>query len=279
MLKEIWDNRTKLVRALYQLRNETYFSNGSNTIETDIANEVYEKITSNIFADYISLDEENFITYKYSKSVIERRKKRIGSYLNTHFSHYPEVERDLYRNKLLSYLIDSVTGFQIVYGAEVTNAYRNEFGGNSCMTETPEYVLLYEKNPTKVGMLQYRGNISARALIWHTDEGETVIDRIYPNSGVHIDLFIKYAKENGYKYRTTQCTGESSFTDGERRFSYTVTLDNNVDVYPYIDTFIYGRIRNGKLILSNYCDDDYDLIFSDLCGCYEEVEIEDEDDF
>ena len=133
--------------------------------------------------------------------------------------------------------------FEVVHGEPVMDMFKsgNTDAPSSCMVGK-EFPILYVDNPDKVGMVKIKlGNVlRGRALIWNTDEGRILLDRIYPSDGgSHIEAAINWARNNGYdwkpiqKYRTP--TAESAI------YSVTVKLRRSViDFgYPYLDTFAY----------------------------------------
>jgi len=156
---------------------------------------------------------------------------------------------------------------QIVSGESIVDYYRESFGGSSCMTgENRKNILkLYADNPDKVKLLIYENGIKARCLLWNTDEGETVLDRIYPNDGHHIAAIEQWAQSKGY---ITRCThglpcGDVKLSDG---IEHTITLPDP-GIYPYLDTFHYGEIDGRDLILSNIAGT-YEYIFECTDGNY-----------
>ena len=145
---------------------------------------------------------------------------------------------------------DAADFIKVVRGKEVMAAYKAAVGAHSCMTESnADKVELYADNPDKVGLLVYDdGRYQARAVVWNTDEGETVIDRIYPNNSPIRDAIITYAKEHKWVYR---------LTDGadDRRLSTQKALHVTVQhhfKFPYMDTFIWAApTGENAVVLSN----------------------------
>jgi len=122
-------------------------------------------------------------------------------------------------------------------------------------------VQIYENNPDKVRMVVY-GNNEARALLWNTDEGSVVMDRIYPCDGIHVNFLHNWAGENGYVYRVnTSSNGGIGLSDGN---SYHITLRHR-GVFPYMDTFRYCEISERKVIVSNNYSFG-NVILEDTCG-------------
>lgn len=135
----------------------------------------------------------------------------------------------------------------------IVAAFENEFGGHSCMTGgCAEYVQVYEENDN-IQLLKYTsfGGKRARAVVWTTDKGETILDRIYPNSGAHIDRIHGWAKEQGWLIRETNGLpeGDVRISDGKR---HTVSVTSDSGMWPYMDTFRFADGDESEATLSNW---------------------------
>jgi len=139
-------------------------------------------------------------------------------------------------NDAVNYLWDTYKGgygatYEIVEGKNIYYAYEDGYGANSCMTGEDAYkVTLYVENPEKIKLLKYSDKLGhkARALIWHTDQGVVVLDRIYASSKHIIPIVEEWAKTNGLVPR-----GELSI---EKPLTVTVKRPSDKRM-PYIDTF------------------------------------------
>jgi hypothetical protein len=78
-----------------------------------------------------------------------------------------------------------------------------------------------------------------RALIWTTDDGRSVVDRVYPSdNGSHTNALHLWCEENGYDYKKIQSSSDGCLKSD--RMDYTVTMVPPEDgVFPYLDTFKY----------------------------------------
>jgi hypothetical protein len=156
-------------------------------------------------------------------SITDAEADRVGQLVGDHFP-------DSY-----DYTFDVVRGL-------VQQAYRDADVGDmhSCMTGG-SYVRWYDENPDKVGIVKIMqgSNYVGRALIWNTDQGVTVVDRVYPsNNGPHTNALHKWCEENGYDYKTSQTYNDGCLKSG--RMDYTVTMAPSEDGdWPYLDTFKY----------------------------------------
>lgn len=157
-------------------------------------------------------------------SITDVEADRMGQLVGNHFPNS------------YNYVFEVFRGF-------VQQAYRDSTGEmRSCMSgESSRYVRWYDENPEKVGIVKILqgGDYIGRALIWTTDQGDTVVDRVYPsNNGPHTNALHRWCEENGYDYKTCQSSCDGHFHSS--RTDYTVTMvppENNE--FPYLDTFKY----------------------------------------
>ena len=95
---------------------------------------------------------------------------------------------------------------------------------NSCLINKKELLELYVKNMSKVGLATLwdgdnkNRKLRARALIWETDQGGRVMDRIYFTNSSDEDLFKQWAyknnmyhKKNQNSYQTTKFENKNFF--------------------------------------------------------------------
>ncbi|MCK9371287.1 hypothetical protein M0R04_15345 [Candidatus Dojkabacteria bacterium] len=157
-------------------------------------------------------------------------------------------------NHVIATAVDTEKIISLVQGDEIENLYKEHFAYSSCMSgDSARYTRLYANNPDKVSLLCLRfGDITGRALVWETEEKVTVVDRIYPNSGVHIDMIREFAQSRGWKMRSHNGSpdnyGSDKNIDGK---TYYVKLKNNTDYFPYSDTFRYLTSEYPYIILTN----------------------------
>jgi len=199
-----------------------------------------------------SCDDPRQISYapepKYFDNDTRRRKCRIGRFLSG-----PAKERGLSFTRAEIARISNIFGqhfpdsrdytFEIVRGSgAVFDAYateENQIWG-SCMYRKP-YVRWYGENEGKCGVIKImQGDIYAgRALIWHTDQGVTVVDRVYPsNNGPHTNALHRWCEANGYDYKTSQSCCDGYLKSGRHDYTVTMRRSQSGD-YPYCDTFKY----------------------------------------
>ena len=233
--------------------------------ERDWINKCVGLIDFDGFSHYVgfSLDDPSRVSFADKPENAWNASRRIKSTLGRYIRRRMKIGSDKISDETLAEFcflvfgesVDLEKDMKIVYGQEVMEAYRRGVGKSSCMTgDDAELVELYVKNPDKVGMVIY-GHDQGRALIWNTEEGERVLDRIYPNDGRHISVYHRWAMKNGVAIRVGQSLPDCGTVaiDG-KRIVYTVKMDtSNVDKYPYLDTFHTGTFSDGEdsLLLTN----------------------------
>lgn len=129
-------------------------------------------------------------------------------------------------------------------GMDIQYAYRDQVGGYTCMSGiSNSNTALYANNPDKVALVVFKdavtGNLS-RALLWTCDSGKRVLDRIYPNTGEHVDKIRGWATDQGYLNRVQNGAPHSEriteLSDGSVQ---QITL-KVAPRFPYLDTFCWG---------------------------------------
>jgi hypothetical protein len=154
-------------------------------------------------------------------------------------------------------------------GKKITENYRDEVGGHSCMTEeNAEFTRLYEMNPDRFEQLVaiYR-NDSARAIVSTLDNGKKFCEpQPYGTSEFLRAKLREYRKEKGWD----KPLEEELIITG---------LDFEDGCVPYMDSFYYYRIENKKLNIYATQPNKYDgtldnqngyLENSSYCTCCED---------
>ena len=184
-----------------------------------------------------------------------------------------DVER--FVNSYKSYFNYDSTKLQIVEGEDVRKYYLEDnyfrpdgyrYGTlwNSCMrqSERNKFMNFYVMNDVKMLVLFSDDNkVRARALLWEgvkefdSDKTYKFMDRIYTVYDHDVDIFKKWAKENGYLTKWEQNAKTELYVDvdgnPERKHLYLVLDKHNLSWYPYLDTFKYynpfkGRFSNSQ---------------------------------
>ena len=175
---------------------------------------------------------------------------------------------------------DDDSKFEIYKGAKLRSGYEsNNYVNldknsnslmNSCMNDCLDFLDLYVDNAKLLVLLDDDDYITGRAILWETDQGINVIDRIYYAVESDYYKFIKWAKDNKYAYKMTNNSHCCSFfiNGTEQKSKLTVTLKKpieNYGEYPYMDTFMYAK---GKK-LSTYTFEGSYYSLRDTGGEYE----------
>jgi len=170
----------------------------------------------------------------------------------------------------------------LYYDGENYSEYAGGNLSNSCMRGmNPETFDIYRRNPDKVSMIVALDSVHrvlGRALLWKTDNIGLCMDTIYGKDEIR-PMFIKFARENGIRYKASQSCHHHSFEmlDGESTIEgdyASVTLRHwDFDEYPYMDSLYY---LDGSVISNRRPDGQYRELRS-TDGTYEELNEEVED--
>jgi hypothetical protein len=167
-----------------------------------------------------------------------------------------EIIRDDVLAKLSEIIVTSiwkeVEGVERLYGAEIVEAYRL-YKGSSCMNgDRCKYVEIYahNNNASLLVSREPRANRPvAKALLWTSDSGELLLDRLYANDDYYekgMDI-VRFARNLG------ACIGEKLFS---RQYfkGHQVTLDySKCEYLPYIDSFCTiskNNVEDSTIVLS-----------------------------
>lgn len=210
--------------------------------------------------DYYIYSNDNSIIYKKNRTKIKIGKlikKLYGDKYEN--SGKPGEDIESFVNIFKSYR--DVSKFEIVSGYDINFWYNekqysvdehdNSVLNNSCMRyeECEDYIDFYSGNGVKMLILKDREDnnlIRGRALLWELDKpsGRTFMDRVYTVLDSDIELFIQYAKKEGWLYKSHQ---------NSKPYTYIVDPINNTrselemevwgisepSSYPYLDTLSY----------------------------------------
>ncbi len=227
----------------------------------------------------MSLDVPGDVSYAYRPEDRYDSKRRRRLSLDKYLSKYHRHLCDSFSG--IDYVCRSFRGaahasvsrsrvdgmIRVVYGPELAEAYRQEWGGHSCMTgfcsDRQRYIDHYALNPDRVGLaLLYPDGFDAepvaRAMVWHTDQGITVLDRRYPNNTDWSMLIQLWAQHRGYAIRKGDALPntshpidwlpyEDSPVEPEQVLTATLDFTESRDV-PYQDTFCWGGVSGDQLI-------------------------------
>lgn len=146
---------------------------------------------------------------------------------------------------------------------------------NSCMRQPDrnKFMTLYSVNPVKMlVLLTDDGQVRARALLWdeikefNSNNVYKFMDRIYTVYDHDVDIFKKWAKDNGYLTKWEQNAKSELYVDidgnPERKHLYVILENHNLSYYPYLDTFKFYDTYKGRFSNSQNYNFDYVLVQS-----------------
>jgi hypothetical protein len=153
--------------------------------------------------------------------------------------------------------IEVVKGDDIVkwYDAANYNSVRGNLGASCMANKHPIYFGIYSKNP-QVSLLILKNNddkLVGRALLWELKNGEYFMDRVYCLTPYDENIFVKYANENNYTYRSNgNNIGFRYYRNGKEisEPKLFVELDEcDFKRYPFLDSICF--LNNDTSVLSN----------------------------
>lgn len=276
-----------------------------------IVSETDKTITGNVYVLFKKIDgEECIVINKSAIEYVDnekiwqtsRNKIKIGRFTRTLLKSVgvevgSELERfiNLYKSTY-DVVKDKMKQFDVVSGDDIKYWYFDEqyVSGdgtlnNSCMADVgPEFFEIYSRNDVSLVILysdggeidektgKYKSNkIKGRALLWNATKGDGSVikfmDRVYTVQDSDVDLFIQYARSNGWWYKKIQnsipnasiSNGKKSITDPSM---FVKLKQSEFEYYPYCDTFCY--LVTDYKILSNEMNDDTDKELRDTDGSF-----------
>ena len=272
-MDKLLEARDVLISALVKT-NEKYHANDYN-IYMDIIQPIIED-KDNFYLS--TADEVGKVTYARDKSDKFNEKKRIKTSFRRFLRRQLDINSHKYSDdwlnrfgcEVLSFLpFDLDSRIKLLKGNDIVKYYASTFI-NTCMTGKGNSLKIefYSKNADRIQLAVMDNFI--RAFVWLTDEGIYVMDRIYPSGNIDAEtMFRKWATSKGFKLRSNPSSVVSVAADVvyiEDDLRLNVTVIKNA-VYPYLDTFRFGKVNQSNIILSN-SSLDKDVIFTRANGGY-----------
>jgi hypothetical protein len=241
----------------------TYVPKGKATILSDSGNKWAK--TNRINAKFVRAIKKLPFRYKYSNRFYEQLNNAVVA------AYVTKVEfKVVSGDDIIKYYDESS------YADEETASL-----GSSCMrySHCSDYIRFYAVNEDVVKLVvafNQEEKVVGRALLWNTNCGTAVMDRIY-GTDIMVEKFKKYAIDNGYVHKENQSYSDNdSWVNGDGCFSeeYRVTV-KNIRTMPYMDTFKYtDGIDSDTMIINN---DSGCYEFTDTDGARETFEGDDDD--
>ena len=272
----------KKIGYTYNYNQPEYNSNGfiDNVIE-------YKGITyclvifNNFFKSVVNL-EGLIVKPAYGSDIWTKSRQniKIGRIIKTLLNKYDpsqeftKSEIEDFVNKYKSQFSienDSMKRFDLVSGTDIAKWYSssNYYGsrysqrgtlGKSCMASVSStYFDIYVKNPDVCKLLILKSKdddlIVGRAIVWKLNSPDiTFMDRIYTIEESDVNLFRKYAIENGWEYKLKNDSSEHSLdlvsSKGINTYvelNVKINKSQNYRNYPYLDTLCFFHPESGLL--------------------------------
>ena len=241
-----------------------------NNINKPFADKLLQFLSSDNIPDKVTIDSIDYTSdddktltgyFKDREGNSKARKFKVGKLLT--YVGLPKNEFKGYEiEELIAHLKKGTTeDFKVVDGEDILKAYHCENYDEgetmgSCMryASAQSYLKIYTDNPNEVKCLVLlnpnNGKVRGRALIWHMDNDQYFMDRVYVTNNSYRNLFNIYKEENNISGRANS----------------TVTLENGgeYDEYPYMDTFEYYSPSNSEL--SSGADHEDSIRLQDTSG-------------
>lgn len=217
-----------------------------------------------------------------------RVKIKYGSFVNKLFKNVPPKDVEKFSSLIKSIVDQPDYEFKVVCGDDIRSYYHGSHHastrgslGVSCMRHDncQNYFNMYTDSPEikMLMMVDLRGRILARTLLWHLDEKNGLdeefkfMDRIYSTKDDQFHLFYDWAKKNGYAYKEKQSWNTPyrfKFKDDIFHKKMKIKLTNPPHMYakenggyglPYLDTFKWMNLKDGTLYSYKPDEEPYDL--------------------
>lgn len=267
-LDSILESRKKLIVAMKKAAESISMSYVSQNVICDAIDKI-QKDSLNLNLS-VSVDDPTKVAYSKPGTTA-----RIKTSLQRYFRRQLEISSDLVSDAQLDrycsavYLLldDSLNAkVKLIAGDGISGFYSSTNIGSCMVGSCHSYrTALYSLNPDKVKMAVFDNCV--RALLWTCDGGEIVLDRAYPSGHWGVSFIRTWATNNGYLLRDAAdfLTEGYNNTISDKN-SHIVTL-NHTGIFPYMDTFKYGKIEGPKVILSN--DEKFgNIMFTSTDGSY-----------
>lgn len=199
-----------------------------------------------------------------------RRSTTVGRYL------VRQIRADtVLHDKLLSAFANAVTAalsnptIEVLEGDDIMRAYRDS-KAESCMSgpDADKVELWAVSDCTKLVVCE---ELSARALLHRSVDGDYYLDRCYPNNSAGSAVLRHWARSRGYWVRSCDGCVFDHFTHATRGKATAVTIDtcvgvDEIDLWPYADTFKYLRIDDGGDVVLSTDSRLHEYVLNSCCG-------------
>jgi hypothetical protein len=209
-----------------------------------------------------------------------RQSLRIGKFVNTLFDDFSDKSIDSFVNAFKAEIAATqiynrfklVSGEDIRYWYAGSNYYNDPSSGGgqlggSCMRydgkitgerdrNCQPYFDIYCKNPERCKMLiltHQTDKLLGRAIVWgplRKPTDKIFMDRIYTVRQSDVELFKKYAMDQGWIYKYNQDAHDFSYMENGSRIQKSLAValtPKDFKTYPFMDTLKYYNPTTGRL--------------------------------
>ncbi len=197
-----------------------------------------------------------------------RQEMSVGKIVNKLFPNvFKPSDVEQFVNDFKAEIGKFFSSFRLVEGDDIrkyylVDNYESQQGdiNQSCMRykNAQPFLDIYVKNPDKCKLLILMSDkdpnkIKGRALVWfgvRKPTGRNYMDRIYTIHDADKNLYINYAIENGWLYKTRQVMGDASYIDNGKSVHSSVAIQlepREYKYYPSLDTLSYYTPGTGRL--------------------------------
>lgn len=216
----------------------------------------------------VGMLSDSHIDIKQSWEAKGRQEITVGRLVNKLFPNkFNQKEIDEFVNNFKTEISKYFTKFRLVEGEDIRKYYLlDNYESNrgdinqSCMRgkDAQKYLDIYVKNPEKCKLLVLMSDkdikkIKGRALVWfdlRKPLGKIYMDRVYTINQADVKLYIDYAKEHNWLYKSDQVMHDVSYFDNDKKINSSVTIQLKpikFDTYPSLDTLQYYTPSTGRL--------------------------------
>lgn len=221
---------------------------------------------------YLSEDRLSSIPTSEYWTSSRRYFAKPGAFVTKVFKDIPAKEIEIFSNLFRTHSKKREFDLQVVKGEKIKEYYfyesYNSDGrgslGVSCMKHQhcQKYFDLYTDNEDNVSMLVMlndKGKLIGRALLWDFDSNK-IMDRIYTQNDEELSFHFKqWATDNGYFYKSEQNWYNSLYFEqlGVEKQELHLKMKlpkGRQHFYPYMDTFKFIDLKTDEI--SNYIPED-----------------------
>ena len=217
-------------------------------------------------------DELNY--KRINKNLNDKDRIKVGKFLKKINSKYDSSDIEKFIIAYKSIFLEKIAEPLLVKGEELRKAFLisnicaevGDFATNCLRYEsTQQFLDLLVKNEDKISAVILKNEddkVLARALLWTTDDGNSIMDRIYSIDNSWIMVLHKWANKNNIYFKAKNDSkpfnSDKFIYKGEEiEKEFFISLNTfEFIIYPYLDTFFYMS-KDGMLSNRPFNDRSY----------------------